>query len=60
MQAGANNITTMLLGRIIAGVAIGCLSMTVPLYNVSLLISSTERFVTGWVYSTDGNCAAED
>jgi predicted MFS family arabinose efflux permease len=35
MQAGANNFTCLLIGRIIAGFAIGVLSMTVPLYNVS-------------------------
>jgi hypothetical protein len=34
MQAGANNVATLLIGRIVAGVAIGCLSMSVPLYNV--------------------------
>jgi len=36
MQGGANNVTTLLIGRIVAGVAIGILSMVVPLYNVSL------------------------
>ncbi|EIW84111.1 general substrate transporter [Coniophora puteana RWD-64-598 SS2] len=36
MQSGANNITTLLIGRIVAGVAIGILSMTVPLYNTEI------------------------
>ncbi|KAI8980052.1 general substrate transporter [Trametes punicea] len=36
MQAGANNFACMLIGRIVAGFAIGILSMTVPLYNVSI------------------------
>jgi hypothetical protein len=35
MQAGAPNIACLLIGRIVAGVAIGILSMVVPLYNVS-------------------------
>jgi predicted MFS family arabinose efflux permease len=34
MQAGAPNIACLLIGRIVAGVAIGILSMVVPLYNV--------------------------
>ncbi|KAJ3573126.1 hypothetical protein NP233_g2626 [Leucocoprinus birnbaumii] len=34
MQAGAPNVATLLIGRIIGGFAIGILSMTVPLYNV--------------------------
>lgn len=35
MQCGANNYATLLVGRIVGGFAIGLLSMTVPLYNVS-------------------------
>lgn len=34
MQAGAPNIACLLIGRIVAGVAIGILSTVVPLYNV--------------------------
>ena len=38
MQAGAPNIACLLIGRIVAGVAIGILSMVVPLYNVGTSI----------------------
>ncbi|KAF9009839.1 general substrate transporter [Hymenopellis radicata] len=36
MQCGANNVATLLVGRIIGGFAIGVLSMTVPLYNTEI------------------------
>ncbi|KAJ8074284.1 hypothetical protein PM082_012594 [Marasmius tenuissimus] len=47
MQAGANNIATMIVGRIIAGLAIGVLSMTVPLYNTEIAPSKHRGFLVG-------------
>ncbi|KAI0707119.1 general substrate transporter [Earliella scabrosa] len=47
MQAGANNFACMLIGRIIAGVAIGVLSMTVPLYNTEIAPPKHRGFVVG-------------
>ncbi|KIJ52353.1 hypothetical protein M422DRAFT_776037 [Sphaerobolus stellatus SS14] len=47
MQAGANNITTLLIGRIVAGVAIGILSMVVPLYNTEIAPPKIRGFVVG-------------
>ncbi|PIL35409.1 MFS general substrate transporter [Ganoderma sinense ZZ0214-1] len=47
MQAGANNFATMLIGRIVAGFAIGVLSMTVPLYNTEIAPPKNRGFVVG-------------
>ncbi|KAI0805963.1 general substrate transporter [Irpex lacteus] len=47
MQAGANNFACMLIGRIVAGVAIGLLSMTVPLYNTEISPPKIRGFVVG-------------
>ncbi|KAI0767994.1 general substrate transporter [Trametes elegans] len=47
MQAGANNFACMLIGRIIAGVAIGILSMTVPLYNTEIAPAKHRGFLVG-------------
>ncbi|KAI5118100.1 hypothetical protein M0805_005207 [Coniferiporia weirii] len=47
MQCGANNIATLLIGRIISGVAIGCLSMTVPLYNTEIAPPKIRGFIVG-------------
>ncbi|KAG7089023.1 hypothetical protein E1B28_010734 [Marasmius oreades] len=47
MQAGAPNIATMMVGRIVAGVAIGILSMTVPLYNTEIAPPKIRGFLVG-------------
>lgn len=47
MQCGANNVATLLIGRIISGVAIGCLSMTVPLYNTEIAPPQIRGFMVG-------------
>ncbi|KAI0671410.1 general substrate transporter [Trametes maxima] len=47
MQAGANNFACMLVGRIVAGFAIGILSMTVPLYNTEIAPPKHRGFVVG-------------
>ncbi|CAA7265582.1 unnamed protein product [Cyclocybe aegerita] len=47
MQTGANNVATLLTGRIIAGVAIGVLSMTVPLYNTEVAPPKIRGFLVG-------------
>ncbi|GLB40553.1 putative general substrate transporter [Lyophyllum shimeji] len=47
MQGGASNVATLLVGRIIAGVAIGVLSMTVPLYNTEIAPPKTRGFLVG-------------
>jgi len=47
MQAGAPNIACLLIGRIIAGVAIGSLSMVVPLYNTEIAPPEIRGFVVG-------------
>jgi len=47
MQAGANNFACMLVGRIVAGFAIGILSMTVPLYNTEIAPPKIRGFVVG-------------
>ncbi|CAA7265537.1 unnamed protein product [Cyclocybe aegerita] len=47
MQTGANNVVTLLTGRIIAGVAIGVLSMTVPLYNTEVAPPKIRGFLVG-------------
>ncbi|KAF9524840.1 general substrate transporter [Crepidotus variabilis] len=47
MQSGANNVATLLVGRIIAGIAIGALSMTVPLYNTEIAPPKIRGFLVG-------------
>ncbi|PPQ91031.1 hypothetical protein CVT25_013956 [Psilocybe cyanescens] len=47
MQAGAGNSATLLIGRIVAGLAIGCLSMTVPLYNTEVAPPKVRGFLVG-------------
>ncbi|KAI0784194.1 general substrate transporter [Abortiporus biennis] len=47
MQAGANNLACMLIGRIVAGFAIGILSMTVPLYNTEIAPPKIRGFIVG-------------
>ncbi|RPD59657.1 general substrate transporter [Lentinus tigrinus ALCF2SS1-6] len=47
MQAGANNFACMLVGRIVAGFAIGVLSMTVPLYNTEIAPPKHRGFMVG-------------
>jgi sugar porter (SP) family MFS transporter len=47
MQSGANNVATLLIGRVVAGFAIGILSMTVPLYNTEVAPPSIRGFLVG-------------
>ncbi|KDR76347.1 hypothetical protein GALMADRAFT_67908, partial [Galerina marginata CBS 339.88] len=47
MQAGASNVATMIVGRIVAGLAIGVLSMTVPLYNTEIAPPKIRGFLVG-------------
>ncbi|KAF5327163.1 hypothetical protein D9619_004540 [Psilocybe cf. subviscida] len=47
MQSGANNVATLLVGRIVAGLAIGILSMTVPLYNTEVAPPGIRGFLVG-------------
>ncbi|PPR00886.1 hypothetical protein CVT24_000371 [Panaeolus cyanescens] len=47
MQCGASNVATLLVGRIIAGMAIGLLSMTVPLYNTEVAPPKIRGFLVG-------------
>ncbi|KAI0750132.1 general substrate transporter [Daedaleopsis nitida] len=47
MQAGANTFATMLIGRIVSGLAIGILSMTVPLYNTEIAPPKHRGFIVG-------------
>jgi sugar porter (SP) family MFS transporter len=47
MQAGAGNVATLLVGRIVAGLAIGVLSMTVPLYNTEIAPPKIRGFLVG-------------
>ncbi|KAF9485224.1 general substrate transporter [Pholiota conissans] len=47
MQAGASNVATLIVGRVIAGIAIGILSMTVPLYNTEVAPPKIRGFLVG-------------
>ncbi|KAH7907275.1 general substrate transporter [Hygrophoropsis aurantiaca] len=47
MQAGASSIGVLLAGRIIGGVGIGILSMTVPLYNTEIAPPKIRGFMVG-------------
>ncbi|KAF8199532.1 sugar transporter [Pholiota molesta] len=47
MQAGASNVATLIVGRIVAGIAIGILSMTVPLYNTEVAPPKIRGFLVG-------------
>ncbi|KAG6862033.1 hypothetical protein C0995_008221 [Termitomyces sp. Mi166 len=47
MQAGASNVATLLVGRIIGGISIGILSMTVPLYNTEIAPPKNRGFLVG-------------
>ncbi|KAH9481570.1 High-affinity glucose transporter [Psilocybe cubensis] len=47
MQSGASNVATLLIGRIVAGLAIGVLSMTVPLYNTEVAPPKIRGFLVG-------------
>ncbi|KIK53974.1 hypothetical protein GYMLUDRAFT_921079 [Collybiopsis luxurians FD-317 M1] len=47
MQTGAHNIATLIVGRIVSGLAIGTLSMTVPLYNTELSPPKIRGFLVG-------------
>jgi MFS family permease len=47
LQTGANDLGALLAGRAIAGLAIGILSMIVPLYNAEIAPPSMRGFVVG-------------
>ncbi|KZT35508.1 general substrate transporter [Sistotremastrum suecicum HHB10207 ss-3] len=47
LQAGGSNIATLMVGRIIAGFAIGILSMVVPLYNTEIAPPKIRGFIVG-------------
>ncbi|KAG5340901.1 hypothetical protein C0989_012653 [Termitomyces sp. Mn162] len=47
MQSGASNVATLLVGRIIGGIAIGILSMTVPLYNTEIAPPENRGLLVG-------------
>ncbi|CCO26567.1 High-affinity glucose transporter [Rhizoctonia solani AG-1 IB] len=47
LQTGAQNISYLMVGRVIAGLAIGCLSMVVPLYQSEISPPNMRGFLTG-------------
>ncbi|KAJ7067446.1 general substrate transporter [Mycena amicta] len=47
LQAGARNVSYLIVGRMIAGLAIGCLSMVVPLYQSEISPPQLRGFLTG-------------
>ncbi|CAE7226471.1 unnamed protein product [Rhizoctonia solani] len=47
LQTGAQNISYLMVGRVIAGLAIGCLSMIVPLYQSEISPPKMRGFLTG-------------
>ncbi|EIM91152.1 general substrate transporter [Stereum hirsutum FP-91666 SS1] len=47
MQTGARNIATLFVGRVVGGLAIGLLSMTVPLYNTEVAPPKIRGFLVG-------------
>ncbi|KAJ7646478.1 general substrate transporter [Roridomyces roridus] len=47
LQAGARNVSYLIVGRLIAGWAIGCLSMVVPLYQSEISPPHMRGFLTG-------------
>jgi sugar porter (SP) family MFS transporter len=47
LQTGARNIPMLIVGRAIAGLAIGCLSMIVPLYQSEISPPHLRGFLTG-------------
>jgi len=47
LQAGARNVSYLIVGRMIAGLAIGCLSMVVPLYQSEISPPNLRGFLTG-------------
>ncbi|KAJ3755671.1 sugar transporter [Lentinula raphanica] len=54
MQTGAHNTATLIIGRIIAGFAIGILSMTVPLYNTEIAPPKIRGFLVGLTQESIG------
>ncbi|KAJ6514761.1 general substrate transporter [Mycena vulgaris] len=47
LQTGAKNVSYLIVGRLIAGLAIGCLSMVVPLYQSEISPPAMRGFLTG-------------
>ncbi|KAF7337060.1 High-affinity glucose transporter [Mycena venus] len=47
LQTGARNVSYLIVGRLIAGFAIGCLSMVVPLYQSEISPPEIRGFLTG-------------
>ncbi|KAJ6561696.1 general substrate transporter [Mycena capillaripes] len=47
LQTGARNVSYLIVGRLIAGLAIGCLSMVVPLYQSEISPPEIRGFLTG-------------
>ncbi|KAJ7472655.1 general substrate transporter [Mycena latifolia] len=47
LQTGARNVSYLIVGRLIAGLAIGCLSMVVPLYQSEISPPAMRGFLTG-------------
>ncbi|KAJ7882280.1 general substrate transporter [Mycena leptocephala] len=47
LQTGAQNVSYLIVGRMIAGFAIGCLSMVVPLYQSEISPPELRGFLTG-------------